>query len=406
MATAVSRRAKGEGTIRQVSDKLWRARISLGINELGKRDRKDFYGKTRPEVMRKLRDYMSDGDKGIVQPIGAQTLGEFFDAWMLRLKDNAQNSTYDDYERVYRLHIKPHLGKVALIKISHTTVEAFHRALHASKSQQKVNGSPPKPLGERTKRKAHNLLSQGLDQALKANLILRNPCDIVDAPKYHAAEMKTLTMEQLHVLLNACTGTKLHAICCMGAFCGLREGEAFALTWADIDFKQKRVNVRRSARNVSGATSIARTKTKSGKRGVIIPGPALESLIWWKSQHRHLDPKTLVFPNAVGKHMSRQNFLRRDFHPLLAGAQLPRIRFHDLRHSVATYYLSIGVNPKVVQEILGHSHVSTTLAIYSHALPTMQDDAADLLAEAFHKSGGGIKGGNAVSEVGREIKKP
>jgi integrase len=91
----------------------------------------------------------------------------------------------------------------------------------------------------------------------------------------------------------------------------------------------------------------------------------------------------LVFPNHVGRPIERQNLLRRSFWPLLSRAELPHIRFHDLRHSAATILLAQGVHPKVVQERLGHSTITVTMDIYSHVMPTLQREAANELDRLF-----------------------
>ncbi len=87
----------------------------------------------------------------------------------------------------------------------------------------------------------------------------------------------------------------------------------------------------------------------------------------------------LVFANEVGRPVEVRNLMRRSFLPLLKKAGLPRIRFHDLRHSAATLLLGQSVHPKVVAEMLGHSRISTTLDLYSHVTPTMQREAVDAL---------------------------
>jgi integrase len=91
----------------------------------------------------------------------------------------------------------------------------------------------------------------------------------------------------------------------------------------------------------------------------------------------------LVFPNTVGKPIDAVNLVKYWFYPLLKRAGQPRIRFHDLRHIAATLLLERGINPKVVGEMLGHSHVSVTLGIYSHVLPRMQQQAANAMDAAL-----------------------
>jgi integrase len=84
-----------------------------------------------------------------------------------------------------------------------------------------------------------------------------------------------------------------------------------------------------------------------------------------------------VLTNVIGNCIAPDNLRNRSFRPLLLQAGLPIIRFHDLRHTSATLRLSIGTNPKVVPELLGHSRISVTMDVYAHVLPTMQQDAMD-----------------------------
>jgi integrase len=86
-----------------------------------------------------------------------------------------------------------------------------------------------------------------------------------------------------------------------------------------------------------------------------------------------------VFPNSIGRPFHPTNVRNRHFYPLLKRAGLPRMRFHDLRHSAATFLLSMGVHPKIVSEMLGHSQIGITLDLYSHVTATMQHQAASAL---------------------------
>jgi integrase len=91
----------------------------------------------------------------------------------------------------------------------------------------------------------------------------------------------------------------------------------------------------------------------------------------------------LVFPNTVGQPMDCINLLKHSFRPLLRAAGLPRMRFHDLRHTAATLLLGRGINPKIVSEMLGHSQIGITLGLYSHVTPHMQQQAADAMDAAL-----------------------
>ena len=136
---------------------------------------------------------------------------------------------------------------------------------------------------------------------------------------------------------------------------------------------------------------IVEPKTASSRRQIALTQTAVESL----RRHRVAqaeerlalggawEDNDLVFANEVGRPIEVRNAMRRSFLPLLKRAGLPRIRFHDLRHTAATLLLGQGVHPKVVAEMLGHSRISTTLDLYSHVTPTMQRQAAEALEAAL-----------------------
>ena len=91
----------------------------------------------------------------------------------------------------------------------------------------------------------------------------------------------------------------------------------------------------------------------------------------------------LIFPSQAGTPMDADNLVQRSFEPLLNRAGLPKVRFHDLRHTFATVLLSSGIHPKMVQEMLGHANISQTMDTYSHVLPDMQDGAISAMENAL-----------------------
>src|SRR5215469_15061824 len=133
-------------------------------------------------------------------------------------------------------------------------------------------------------------------------------------------------------------------------------------------------------------------KTAKGRRKIVLPPFVCEALKqhrtrqverWLKVGARWQD-RDLVFCNIYGGFFDPAH-LRQRFDRLLRDVGLPDVRFHDLRHSAATILLSMGVHPKVVQEILGHSQISMTMDIYSHVLPGMQQQVMDRLDDLFHQ---------------------
>jgi integrase len=199
--------------------------------------------------------------------------------------------------------------------------------------------------------------------------------------------MQVLTPEQVKSLLEAATMDRFHALYVLAVATGLRQGELLGLRWEDVDFGGAMLRVRFALHELDGHLSLDEPKTAKSKRPVDLPEVAVTAL----REHRERmlsegHPHGLVFCDTDGGPVRRPNLIRRSFLPLLKTAGLPRIRFHDLRHTAATLLLLQGVHPKVVQERLGHSQISVTLDTYSHVLPSMGKEAAARLDAFFGNS--------------------
>ncbi len=167
----------------------------------------------------------------------------------------------------------------------------------------------------------------------------------------------------------------------------MRQGELLALRWRHVDLEARTVQVRATLQRADDGFTFAEPKTAHSRRQVALTKTAIVAL----RRHRGLqleerlrlgtawEDNDLVFANEVGRPIEATNLIRRSFHPLLERAGLPRIRFHDLRHTAATLMLGRSVHPKVVAEMLGHSQIAVTLDLYSHVTPTMQREATAAL---------------------------
>jgi integrase len=199
--------------------------------------------------------------------------------------------------------------------------------------------------------------------------------------------MQTLSEEQVRLFLSEARRDRLYALYVVALTTGLRQGELFALHWADIDLEAGTITVRHTLQEYGSELTLAEPKTSRSRRSVPISDRVVAAL---RAHHKQMmidgNPGPWVFCDTTGGPLRKSNVTRRSFRPLLKRAGLPLIRFHDLRHTAATLWLIKGVHPKVVQERLGHSSIAITLDTYSHVLPSMQRDAAerldDLLAEA------------------------
>ncbi|MHB8311781.1 MAG: site-specific integrase [Candidatus Dormibacteria bacterium] len=217
----------------------------------------------------------------------------------------------------------------------------------------------------------------------------RSAAALVEAPQDAPTEMATLDAEQVKRLLTAAQGDRLGALYVLAVTPGMRQGQLLGLRWQDLDLDHGSLAVVRNLQPLPGLglTNTKRQKTEKSRHRVELGTLAVEALRAHKV--RQADERSgagdawedhdLVFPHVLGHPLSRERLVRLGFEPLLKAAGLPRIRFHDLRHTTATLLLSQGVHPKIVSELLGHSTVAITLNTYSHVTQTMSRAAADTL---------------------------
>jgi integrase len=203
--------------------------------------------------------------------------------------------------------------------------------------------------------------------------------------------VKSISHKQVQTLLAAAHGDRNEALYVVALHTGLRLGEILGLKWADVDLDAGKLSVRRSLKVTANGLGFGPPKNKASRRSAPLNKPTVAALkAYRKHQHEERISASrwhdldLVFPNRVGNPMDHNNLYHRDFKAALERAGLPMtFRFHDLRHTCATLLLSKNVNPKIVQEVLGHSNISQTMDTYSHVLPTMQEEAAAAIQSAL-----------------------
>jgi integrase len=353
------------------------AYIPVGINKDGKRRRRVVYGKTKHEVQEKLRVLQNDLADGMVADPDCLSVEQLLDTWLASVKQRVRPTTYRRYEQHVKLHLKPRLGKIALNKLT-----AFH-VIQLYGGMEKDGASPSE------RQKTGTALSMALKYGVHPlKLLKHNPASEVPKPKPEEKEMHVLDPDQVPVFLKAAESDRLSALYVLALDSGMRQGELFALQWPDIDFETGSAMVQRSLEELNGRHVLKDTKTKKGRRRIILSAYTLAAL----NDHRkrmlaegHVAGP--VFCNTEGGWLFKSSVRTWSFLPILgrtngmleqAGKpRLPSFRFHDLRHSAATLLLLAGENPKVVSERLGHARIEVTLNIYSHVLPTLQQAAAE-----------------------------
>jgi integrase len=371
------RRHNGEGVLRPRADGRWEAILSL---QGGKR--MSIYGKTEDDVRRKLTAAIHDRDRGL--PVGLdqrQTTGQYLASWLEMVKPTVRPRTWKRYRELLTCHVVPALGKVPLAKLTPQHIQR----LYAAKLEEGLSSTTVHHVG--------TVLHGALAKAERLGLVARNVSELADTPRMAHHEMHPLNAEEARMLLAAAQGDRWEALYVLALHTGMRQGELLALRWRDVDLGRGSLQVRATLqRTKEDGYTLAAPKTKRSQRRIKLGTAAVEALrahyarqaeerlalgAEWDGTH------DLVFPNTIGKPMEGVHLLRREFLPLVSRAGLPRIRFHDLRHTAATLLLGRGVNPKIVSEMLGHASVSITLDIYSHVLPDMQDQAAAAMDAAL-----------------------
>jgi len=371
------RRANGEGSVFRRKDGLWSTELTLPNGK-----RKTFYAKTRADALEKRNDFEIDAARGLVatRP-DRQTVSDWLDHWLDTIQsEEVAESTLGQQKWRAKKHIKPRIGDVKLAQVQPEHIER----LQASMKRAKV--------GVRTRQLVHADLKKALRIATERGKIGRNPCDLARPPKGEQSEVRAFSNDERAAFLKAIEGVHYEAMYRLALNSGMRFGELAGLQWGDIDLRNRKVRICRAQREIYDSTALpgkrsrivlAEPKTKTSRRRIAIGPKAAEGL---KELRQSLGavphPTARVFTAPDGAPLRRSNFIRREWRPLLEAADLPMVGFNILRHTMATDGLRMGLHGKVMQTRLGHSKISTTLDVYSDALPELDESAADLLEAA------------------------
>lgn len=359
---ARKKRSSGEGSLFfSQSEQCWIAEIVLPD---GRKKRKR--SKKQYIVREWLQNSLTELKNGNFVSDDRFTVDNLLEKYLNEVADKTlKPKTIDSYRYITIKHILPLLGNLKLKELKPTHIQT----LYTTKLEE--------GLSKRTVQYIHAVLRRALNQAVKWELLARNPTDRVVPPTPEKKAPETLTIEQIKKFLEVVKDHRYYPIYLIAIGCGLREGEILGLETKDIDLVNNQISVRQTVVCIRGKVSINEPKTPSAKRTVAMPLFVAQSL-----KEITLPEEGLIFRTSNNTPISPRNLLRH-FHLSLAKAGVKRVKFHSLRHSYASLQLLSGTHPKVVQEALGHSSIELTLNTYSHLLPSLQKEAAEKLDKIF-----------------------
>ena len=364
-----------QGHILQRSKGSWTVVVDLGRDPTtGKRRQlwRTSRGRKR-DAEALLANLINQRETGIDAPPGRLKVADFLKLWLSNYaKRNTASRTSGRYEELIRLYITPSVGELVLTKLRPLQIEQAYTAI------------AERGLSPRTILQIHRVLRQALKHAVQWQLLSVNPADAVKPPRFERYEPKVFRPAELRTLFAQLDGTRYGALIRTAASTGLRLGELLGLRWSDVDLDAGVLQVRQTSQWITGeGVSFKPPKTHRSRRPVSLSDAVVEAL----RSHRLVqlserlllgpayDDQDLVFATRTGTPINPSN-VSRAWRSTLEKAGLTHRRFHDLRHTHATFLMAQGVHPKVVSERLGHAGVSITLDTYSHVTPGLQEDAA------------------------------
>jgi len=374
------------GHVRKRGNK-WCFVIDVGRDENGKRKQKWFSGyATKKEAEKAMAAKLQEIVSGVYVAENNDTVETYLRNWLEDKRSQVRPSTYRGYEWLVRVHIIPHLGGIELSDLRPQHLQALYRKLQ----------SLDKPLSNRTILHIHLLLHEALDRAVKWGMVARNVADAVDPPRPEVRRSIVWTPEDVWAFLSANeeAEARYYAAFVLAVMTGMRKGEILGLRWSEIDWDSAVVRINQTLTWTKQGPILQEPKTDRSRRSVALSPETIVALrrhhalqaqerLLYGTEYKDHD---LVFARPNGEPLHPRT-LDNAWYRALKRANVPRIRFHDLRHTHASLLLAQGVHPKIVSERLGHSTINITLDTYSHVLPGLQKQVADRFDEViFHKT--------------------
>jgi integrase len=353
------KRSPGEGA--------WSARTGGGwryqVMHDGQRLRTD--GRTKSDARTAMKELITRMDAGVPPRDARITVAAWMSEWRrVQLEARPRKpTTKATYNTLSRLHIEPEtVGKIPLDKLKASDVDRLLIRLRA------------KGLSESSVRQVYHVLRLALSDAVRDNLLARNPVELVDRPVAPRREARYLSPAEMVRLLEAAKDSRYYPVLALIAATGVRRGEALGLHWADVDLVGATMQVRGTLARVGGELIVTETKTTKSRRTIELAPEVVDLLARHKdtqeAEARRAANKwsdtDFVFTTETGNPVDGRNLFR-TMQAAASKAGIKDVGIHTLRHSMASALMDAGANIKVVSDLLGHSSVAITGDIYVHA---------------------------------------
>lgn len=370
----------------------WLLSVYQGLDENGKRKyyRETFKGSERAADNRLAELVTQENKNELIEP-SKLNFGQFLDLW---IENYAESSVSEGTLENYRSMINKHIKKDSIAKIQLTKLDSFMIQNYIAKKMKsgRIDGRGDK-LSPKSVKEQLSLIKNALKYACIWRILKENPSQYVQPPKVSKAQTLTFTAEEAKRFLQHAEGDRFYLLFLMAIFTGLRQGELRGLRWSDIDFNNCTISVKQTVRK-SGTKAIFKEPKTPGSYAMVTFDQSFIPLL---EEHRKQQMKDqeafgpgyeknfLVFCSYNGRPIDLKR-LNVHFKNIIKKAEVPEIRFHDLRHSCATILLENGVDIKLIQQRLRHSDIKTTGNIYSHVTPKMQKAVDEVMANALELS--------------------
>ena len=366
----------------------------LDVSLPGQRRRQKSKGgyRTKRDALSALNEAQGALQRGVYVEPSRLTIKMFLiDHWLPAIKSRLRKSTLEGYRSSIRSHVLPRLGELLLQALTPDQLNAFYSELLEEGRRNGKGGLSPK-----TVHNVHVMLHKALHDAVRWNYLPRNVAQFADPPRQTSSgkAMRAWSPGELRSFLLLVENDPHFAAWVLAANTGMRRGEVLGLRWQDIDFDRRRLAIRQTIISIDYQVEISEPKTARGRRSVALDSGTVAALRSHRVAQNQQKLKLgeayqdfgLVFCREDGTPIHPDRFTQM-FDKHVKDSGLPRIRLHDLRHTHATLALAAGIHPKVVSERLGHSTVAFTMDVYSHAIPSMEAEAAETIANLVRGSG-------------------